>query len=86
MAKERLFLSDQDEATAIFIQPGYAYKAVDALITNFHLPEEHPRDARLGLHGAEVDPALLRRSDQREVSFLLLWRCDVHLRELRLFP
>jgi S-adenosylmethionine:tRNA ribosyltransferase-isomerase len=29
----------QDEATAIFIQPGYAYKAVDALITNFHLPK-----------------------------------------------
>jgi len=27
------------EATAIFIQPGYVYKAVDALITNFHLPK-----------------------------------------------
>ena len=25
--------------TAIFIYPGYNYKAVDALITNFHLPE-----------------------------------------------
>ena len=25
--------------TAIFIYPGYKYKAVDALITNFHLPE-----------------------------------------------
>src|SRR5574344_1257880 len=27
------------ENTAIFIQPGYEYKAVDALITNFHLPK-----------------------------------------------
>ncbi|MBQ1879228.1 MAG: tRNA preQ1(34) S-adenosylmethionine ribosyltransferase-isomerase QueA [Candidatus Enteromonas sp.] len=27
------------EATAIFINPGYEYKAVDALITNFHLPK-----------------------------------------------
>lgn len=27
------------EATSIFIQPGYAYQAVDALITNFHLPK-----------------------------------------------
>ena len=25
--------------TSIFITPGYAFKAVDALITNFHLPE-----------------------------------------------
>jgi S-adenosylmethionine:tRNA ribosyltransferase-isomerase len=33
------FYETQDEATAIFIQPGYAYKAVDALITNFHLPK-----------------------------------------------
>ena len=24
---------------AIFIYPGYKFKAVDALITNFHLPE-----------------------------------------------
>lgn len=27
------------EPTNIFIEPGYAYKAVDALITNFHLPK-----------------------------------------------
>lgn len=26
-------------ATSIFIQPGYEYKAVDAIITNFHLPK-----------------------------------------------
>ena len=25
--------------TAIFIYPGYKFKAIDALITNFHLPE-----------------------------------------------
>jgi len=27
------------ENTSIFIEPGYKYKAVDALITNFHLPK-----------------------------------------------
>ena len=26
-------------STDIFIYPGYRFKAVDALITNFHLPE-----------------------------------------------
>ena len=29
----------QEGETAIFIYPGYRFKAVDALITNFHLPE-----------------------------------------------
>lgn len=38
-AKEGKFYEAQDEATNIFIQPGYEYKAVDALITNFHLPK-----------------------------------------------
>ena len=28
-----------DGATSLFITPGYEFKAVDALITNFHLPE-----------------------------------------------
>ena len=28
-----------EEATSIFISPGYAFKAVDAIITNFHLPK-----------------------------------------------
>ena len=27
------------EATNIFIQPGYVFKAVDSIITNFHLPK-----------------------------------------------
>lgn len=27
------------ESTNIFIQPGYSFKAIDALITNFHLPK-----------------------------------------------
>jgi len=32
-------LSEKSGWTDIFIYPGYKYKAVDALITNFHLPE-----------------------------------------------
>jgi S-adenosylmethionine:tRNA ribosyltransferase-isomerase len=38
-AKEGKFYEASDEATNIFIQPGFEYKAVDALITNFHLPK-----------------------------------------------
>ena len=32
------FIKTQED-TSIFISPGYEYKAVDALITNFHLPK-----------------------------------------------
>ena len=32
------FHADKDE-TNIFIWPGYKFKAIDALITNFHLPK-----------------------------------------------
>lgn len=32
-------LHEMNAETAIFIYPGYKFKAIDALITNFHLPE-----------------------------------------------
>ncbi len=30
---------EENSATSIFISPGYEYKAIDSLITNFHLPK-----------------------------------------------
>jgi S-adenosylmethionine:tRNA ribosyltransferase-isomerase len=38
-ADEDGFLSECSKYTEIFIYPGYRFKAVDSLITNFHLPE-----------------------------------------------
>ena len=38
-AKENGLLMPQSKKTNIFIYPGYKYKAVDAMITNFHLPK-----------------------------------------------
>ena len=37
--KENGLLVPQSKETNIFIYPGYKYKAVDAMITNFHLPK-----------------------------------------------
>lgn len=37
-AGERGFLQEQDGWTDLFIYPGYTFKAVDLLLTNFHLP------------------------------------------------
>lgn len=38
-ADENGIIREVDTDTGIFIYPGYKFKAVDALITNFHLPE-----------------------------------------------
>ncbi len=37
-SKNGLICADEDD-TSIFIYPGYKFKCIDALITNFHLPE-----------------------------------------------
>ncbi len=39
VADENGFVREEKGNTKIFIYPGYKFKAVDALITNFHLPE-----------------------------------------------
>ena len=38
-ADENGFLTEKSGWTEIFIHPGYQFKVIDALITNFHLPE-----------------------------------------------
>ena len=38
-ADEQGFLKETSGWTEIFIYPGYQFKVIDALITNFHLPE-----------------------------------------------
>ena len=38
-ADENGIVNPVSKETDIFIYPGYRFKAVDALITNFHLPE-----------------------------------------------
>ena len=39
LADENGFFRESSAWTDIFIYPGYKFKAMDALITNFHLPE-----------------------------------------------
>jgi S-adenosylmethionine:tRNA ribosyltransferase-isomerase len=39
VADENGIIHPMSGETGIFIYPGYKFKAVDALITNFHLPE-----------------------------------------------
>ena len=39
IADEKGFVKEIEGDTSIFIYPGYKFKCIDGLITNFHLPE-----------------------------------------------
>lgn len=39
IANEEGYVEEQERDTSIFIYPGYKFKCIDGLITNFHLPE-----------------------------------------------
>lgn len=39
IASEEGYVEEQERDTSIFIYPGYKFKCIDGLITNFHLPE-----------------------------------------------
>jgi S-adenosylmethionine:tRNA ribosyltransferase-isomerase len=53
----------------IYITPGYEFKAVDALITNFHLPESTLFDARSALTGRQEALACYEHAIQERYRF-----------------
>jgi S-adenosylmethionine:tRNA ribosyltransferase-isomerase len=66
-------MSGTDEAisgwTSIFIYPGYQFQAVDALITNFHLPKSTLLMMISALAGREQVLAAYREAVEREYRF-----------------
>ena len=55
--------------TRIFIYPGYRFKAVDRLITNFHLPESTLLMLTSALAGRETMLAAYREAVEKEYRF-----------------
>ena len=53
----------------LFIYPGYTFKAVDALITNFHLPGRRPFCSSRAFAGKEAIEAAYREAIERRYRF-----------------
>ena len=61
--------------TDIFITPGYRFKAVDALLTNFHLPKSTLFMLVCAFMGIECMRKGLCIRHCTGLSFLFIWRC-----------
>ncbi len=55
--------------TALFIRPGYRWKAVGALLTNFHLPRSTPLLLAAAFCGRAVLMDLYREAAREEYRF-----------------
>ena len=62
-------------ATDIFITPGYRFRAVDALMTNFHLPRSTLFMLVSAFSGLETMRAAYAPRDRKRLPLLFLWRC-----------
>jgi S-adenosylmethionine:tRNA ribosyltransferase-isomerase len=58
-----------DGDTAIFITPGYRFKAIDGLMTNFHLPKSTLFMLVSALMGLDVMQAAYRHAIQNDYRF-----------------
>ena len=58
-----------EQSTDIFISPGYQWRAVDALITNFHLPQSTLLMLVAALAGYERMMSAYQRAVEEELRF-----------------
>jgi S-adenosylmethionine:tRNA ribosyltransferase-isomerase len=68
-ASEGGHIQEFDGDTAIFITPGYRFKAVDGLITNFHLPKSTLFMLVSALMGLDVMQAAYRHAIENDYRF-----------------
>ena len=65
--------------TEIFIYPGYKFKMIDGLITNFHLPESTLVMLVSALAGKENILHAYEVAVQEKYRFFFIWGCDADI-------
>ena len=65
--------------TDIFIYPGFKFKAIDCLITNFHLPKSTLVMLVSALAGRENILNAYKIAVKNNIPILLIWRCNVYI-------
>ena len=63
--------------TDLFIRPGYQFHAVDAMVTNFHLPQSSLLMLVCAFAGIELRDGCLPACRRAALSILLVWRLHV---------
>ena len=61
--------------TNLFIRPGYHFKAVDAMVTNFHLPQSSLLMLVSAFAGMELTRAVYRHAVQQRYRFFSYGDC-----------
>ena len=75
-ADENGHLEAKSGWTQIFIYPGYKFKVLDCLITNFHLPESTLIMLVSALAGREHVLAAYEEAVKERYRFFFIWGCD----------
>ncbi len=68
-------VSARQGATDLFILPGYRFLAVDAMITNFHLPKSTLIMLVSAFAGREAILNAYENAKRTRLPFLFFWRC-----------
>ena len=83
IADEKGMVKETEEDTSIFIYPGYKFKCIDALITNFHLPESTLLMLVSALAGKDFIMGAYEEAVREKYRFFSFRRCNVHTIERR---
>ena len=68
-------LAPFDGQTSLFITPGYRFRFVDRLLTNFHLPRSTLFMLVCSFSGLDLMRRVYAHARRGALSLLFLWRC-----------
>ena len=78
VADENGFVKEIETDTGIYIYPGYKFKCIDGLITNFHLPESTLLMLVSAFAGREFILDAYNEAVDQKYRFFSFRRCNVY--------